>query len=323
MVTGKVFAAIGNFDGVHRGHQFLLQQAIALASTHNMRPGVVLFDPHPRRFFQPETEPFLLTASARRDALLRACGIEVIHALTFDTTLSSLSANAFIEDILIDQLDLGGVMVGAEFRFGKGRGGDVALLSEVCARRGVVMETVTPMDLGTLDLGTLDLGTQRLDTQGRDHQSADKIGSSKIRQALQDGDIKGANAMLGRCWDVTGPVIEGQKLGRTLGFPTANMLIGDLIAPRHGVYAVKVAIKGEGTHAPYRGIANFGRKPTVGTHAPLLEVHIFDFSGDLYAKELNVTFEAFLREERKFDGLDALKAQISRDCDQARAVLTL
>jgi len=299
----KVCAAIGNFDGVHRGHQFLINQTKALAAKHDMRPGVVLFDPHPRRYFQPDTPPFLLTTPDRRDHLLREHGVEVIHALTFDKALSSLTAEAFIDEVLIDQLDLGAIMVGAEFRFGRGRAGDVTVLKARALERGVEVENVTPV---------AHEGGRTGDPQ------KDKIGSSAIRTAIVAGDIGRANVMLGYPWTVSGPVIMGQKLGRSLGFPTANMQLGEIIAPRHGVYAVHIDVDGQ----HYAGIANFGRKPTVGEHLPLLEVHLFEFADDLYGKTINVAFKAFLRAERRFDGLDVLKAQISRDCDQARAILS-
>ncbi|MEL6380711.1 MAG: bifunctional riboflavin kinase/FAD synthetase [Pseudomonadota bacterium] len=295
-----VCAAIGNFDGVHRGHQYLIDETRRFATRHNLVTGIVLFEPHPRRYFQPNTPAFLLTEPAQRDALLRAHSVEVIHALTFSAALATLSAEQFVHDILLGQLSLKAIVVGDEFRFGKDRAGDAAMLATLAREKNVPVKIITPLAPDSTSVGP-----------------PEKIGSSGVRVALEAGDIAGANAMLGHVWTVCGPIIEGQKLGRTLGFPTANMQLGAVIAPRHGVYAVNVTV--DGTQWP--GIANFGRKPTVGDHTPLLEVHLFDFDGDLYGKTLSVAFHAFLRAEEKFDSLDALKAQISRDCDRARALL--
>ncbi|MEL6506695.1 MAG: bifunctional riboflavin kinase/FAD synthetase [Pseudomonadota bacterium] len=295
----SVCAAIGNFDGVHRGHQYLINQAREFANIHNLSVGVVLFEPHPRRFFQPNTPAFLLTDPAQRDHLLRANGVDVIHALTFSSALATLTAEKFVYDILLGQLALKGIVVGDEFRFGKDRLGDAEMLTRLAAAKDVPVKTITPLAPGSASAGP-----------------PEKIGSSGVRVALEAGDIATANAMLGHVWTVRGTIIEGQKLGRTLGFPTANLKLGEVIAPRHGVYAVKITVNG----TIWPGIANFGRKPTVGDHTPLLEVHLFDFAGDLYGQTIDVAFHGFLRAEEKFDGLDALKAQISRDCERAQAL---
>jgi len=306
MVSGedksRIVAAVGNFDGVHRGHQYLLDQTAAFARDCGARPGVVVFDPHPRRYFRPDDPPFLLTSPAQRDALLREYGAVEIIALPFDKALASLSPEAFVKDILKAQLGLAGVITGADFRFGSERAGDGDALKAFGREAGLEV---------------------RLAEVISDNPDTDKFGSSAIRAALTAGDVKGAAQMLGRRWAVRGKIIEGQKLGRSLGFPTANMTLGDLTAPRPGVYAVQVLVDGDKAGDRYKGVANFGRRPTVkaGAGALLLETNLFDFSGDLYGKVLEIVFVDFIRDERKFDGLDALKAQIGADCEAARAIL--
>lgn len=289
-------AAIGNFDGVHRGHQQLLKQTIAFARKQRGKPTVVVFEPHPRRYFRPDDPPFLLTTSARREALLRAYGAEDVITLTFDAALAAMTPESFVSEVLKSRLDLSGIVTGTEFRFGKGRSGDAEGLKALCAAVGIETLLVAP---------------------ARTETPSDKISSSDIRNALQDGDVGSAAAMLGRYWSVAGEVVAGQKLGRTLGFPTANMTLGELIEPRRGVYAVDATIDGVVMPA----VANFGRRPTVGASAPLLETHVFGFDGDLYGKVIDVAFVDFIRDERKFDGLEALKAQIAADCQAARHLL--
>ncbi|GJL91423.1 bifunctional riboflavin kinase/FAD synthetase [Hyphococcus sp.] len=294
--TQKIIAALGNFDGVHLGHQHLLHQAADFAKTNDAALGVVLFDPHPRRFFRPDDPPFLLTLPRERDALLRANGAQKIYALTFDKAFAGLSPEEFVQGVLKDRLDLAGIVTGADFRFGKGRAGDGAALLSLGEAAGMKIKLVNVLS---------------------ENPQADKFGSSAVREALRDGAVERAAAMLGRPWSVTGAVVEGQKVGRTIGFPTANMTLGELIEPRHGVYATRARVDGETCNA----VSNFGRRPTVGSDAPLLETHLFDFGGDLYRREIEIEFVAFLRDEQKFDGLDALKAQISKDCERAEALL--
>jgi riboflavin kinase/FMN adenylyltransferase len=293
---GRV-AAIGNFDGVHRGHQELLRKTIGFARKLGGIPAAVVFDPHPRRYFRPDDPPFLLTTPSRRAALLRDCGMREVIALTFDAALASMTPQAFVKEVLGEWLNLAGVVIGTEFRFGKGRSGDAEGMKALCAEAGVETLLVTPAPTGA---------------------PSDKVSSSDIRGALKDGDVRTAAEMLGRPWSVEGEVIAGQRLGRTLGFPTANMTLGELVEPRHGVYAVDAVIDG----APMPAVANFGRKPTVGAPAPLLETYIFRFDGDLYGKKIAIEFIDFIRDERKFDGIEALKAQIAADCEAARHLLS-
>ena len=289
-------AAIGNFDGVHCGHQFLLRETKALADQLGAPSGVVVFDPHPRRFFKPDEAPFLLTTPQRRSALLKAYGVDEVISLPFNAELAALSPEAFVEEVLIGALNLQGVVTGAEFRFGKGRAGDAALLKKLFEAAGRSALTVTPLD---------------------QKEAAQKIGSSAVRNALREGEVTRATQLLGRPWSITGIVQEGRRLGRTIGFATANIFLGDILAPRFGVYAVMVK-HGDKT---YQAVANFGVKPTVGDHEPVLEAHLFDFDADIYGEELEVVFYDFLRAEQKFDGLDALKAQIAADAKAAREVL--
>lgn len=293
-----VVAALGNFDGVHIGHQKLFECVKDLAAEHGAPSGAVVFDPHPRRFFRPDDPPFLLSQPDDRDCFIRECGLVHVFRLGFNRELASMSPEAFVQDVLKQRLGLAGVVTGDEFRFGAGRAGDSDVLTKLCRQSGISYRAVTPITAEMVD---------------------EKIGSSGVRDALKRGDVKAACQMLARPWQVTGQVEVGQRIGRTIGFPTANIRLGDVIHPRNGVYAVRVKIDGE---AQYRqGVANFGRKPTLGDHAPLLETHILDFDGDLYDRRLEIAFIDFLRDERKFDGLDSLKAQITNDRDAARQVL--
>jgi len=297
MVTagGKTIAVVGNFDGVHRGHQALLKTTIAFAETHGARAGVVLFEPHPRRYFRPEDPPFLLTAPAHRDELLRAHGAAEIFSLTFDKRLATMSPEAFVRGVLKEKLALAGVVAGADFRFGAFRAGDSAALQKLGAECGLAVEITDLL--------------MKPDTE--------KFGSSATRNALRAGNVKAAAELLGRAWSVRGPVLMGRQMGRTLGFPTANMTLGEVMEPRKGVYATRAHVAGK----TYTAVSNFGRRPTVGTSPPLLETHLFDFDGDLYGAEIEIAFIEFLREERKFDDLEALKAQIGKDCERAKALL--
>ncbi len=297
MVSGaKLIAAIGNFDGVHLGHQHLLQQTAAFAAEHGAQAGVVVFDPHPRRFFQPEAPPFLLSSPAQRDEQLAAHGAKEILSLTFDRTLAAMTPEDFVRKVLAARLGLAGAVTGVDFRFGASRAGDGEALKALGENAGLAVKLVATV---------------------AGNPGAEKFGSSAVRAALKAGEVKKAAMMLGRPWSVRGRVVTGQKLGRTLGFPTANIVLGDLIEPRKGVYAVTANTGG----AVYKGVANFGRRPTVGADAPLLEAHLFDFSGDLYGQEIDIFFEQFIRDEQRFDGLDALKAQIAADSAAALQML--
>lgn len=296
MSVSPVIAAIGNFDGVHRGHVALIGRVAAIARDKGAKAGAVVFDPHPRRYFRPEDPPFLITTAPARNALLSAAGADAILPLAFNAHLAALSPEEFVRDILKRDLGLAGVVVGGDFRFGKGRAGDADSLSALCTAHGLSAHVIEPL---------------------AEKGHSDKIGSTAIREAILLGEVDRAAGMLGRFWRVDGLVGAGNKVGRTLGFPTANMTLGELIEPRRGVYAVRADVDGE----MIAGVANFGRRPTVGAPAPLLETHLFDFSRDIYGKTVGVEFVRFIRDEMKFSGLDALKAQIAEDCDVARRLL--
>jgi riboflavin kinase / FMN adenylyltransferase len=286
--------ALGNFDGVHRGHAHLLRSA------HVARPdaklAVLTFEPHPREFFRPDDPPFRLTLSDERATALAQLGVSLIYELPFDAALSAVPAAQFMDDILHQGLGAVHLASGPDFAFGHRRGGDVAFLAERAETLGMGV-TVVP---------------SFADAQG-------PVSSTRIRRLLQDGYPERATAELGRAWAIRGPVTHGDKRGRTIGFPTANIPLGRHLEPARGVYAVTARLA-DGSLRP--GVANLGRRPTVseGTISRL-EVHLFDFEGDLYGQEISVALQVFLRAEQKFSGLDALKAQIALDAAEARAVL--
>ena len=286
--------ALGNFDGVHRGHVHLLRSA------HAARPdaplAVLTFQPHPREFFRPDDPPFRLTLSHERAAALAEHGVRLIYELTFDAALSAVPAAAFVHDILHGGLGAVHLASGPDFAFGHRRGGDVALLAREAEPLGMGLTVVPPF----------------ADAGG-------PISSTRIRRLLQDGYPERATAELGRAWTVRGEVLHGDKRGRTIGFPTANVALGRHLEPARGVYAVTVRL-GDGRVVP--GVANIGRRPTVASGTEVrLEAHLFDFSGDLYGQEIAVALHVFLRGEQKFAGLDALRAQIAADASAARSVL--
>jgi len=283
--------AIGNFDGVHKGHQSLLKHAKALGG----KLGVLVFEPHPQEFFKPDTPRFRLTPFRAKTRLLELHGVDLLFALHFDAEFASLSADEFIETVLVKGLGVRHVIVGEDFCFGKGRKGNLALLQ---ARGKELGFGVTTFGL----LGEGDLF---------------KISSTNIREALHDGKPEVAAALLGHPWTVEGRVESGDQRGRTIGFPTANVSLEGYLEPALGVYAVRVELAGK----HYGGVANFGRRPTFDKKDVLLEVHIFDYHGDAYGQPIVVSFISFLRPEMKFAGLDALKAQIAKDSDKAHEIL--
>lgn len=295
--------AIGNFDGVHRGHQAVIGEAVRLARAAS-RPGAAMtFEPHPRRYFKPDTAPFLLTRLRTKLRIIGGLGASIVYALRFNAALAALEAEEFVDAILVRGLDAAGIVIGYDFVFGKGRRGNPELLRARLAQHGRACTIMPPVGASaTLEAeeGTI-------------------YSSTGARTALVDGDPQAAAAILGRPFEIEGHVRAGDKRGRTIGFPTANIALGDYLRPRLGVYAVRVRIAG--TAAPVDGVANLGLRPTVGGTAPRLEVHLFDFAGDLYGKQLAVALLHFIRPEQKFAGLDALKAQIAADAEAARALL--
>jgi len=291
-----LFIAIGNFDGVHRGHQLLIAEAQAAASALGTKTGVLTFEPHPRAVLRPEALTIRLGTAATRARVLGAIGVDAIVELEFDAARATISPESFVRDFLVGRLAMAGVMVGEDFRFGHKRAGDIALLNRLGTELGFSVHAIAKL--------------RRSD--------GEEFSSTRIRDALAEGAIESANQMLGYRWRTAGPVIHGEKRGRELGYPTANINLAAASALRQGIYAVKAAWPGE----PARpAVASFGVRPTFGTGLmPLLEVHVFDFDGDLYGKEMTVTFLAWLRPEERFDGIDALVTQIDRDAAAARAI---
>jgi len=287
-------AAIGNFDGVHRGHRHVID----LARRVGAPLGVVTFEPHPREFFAPDAPPFRLMSAEARAHRLEKLGVDILAELPFDARLSALSAEEFARDILARGLGLSHVVVGADFCFGKGRVGTADMLRDFGARYGF---DVTIAELLTAEDGA--------------------VSSTAIRTALADGRPRDAAAMLDHWHRIEGPVLHGDKRGRDLGYPTANMALEGLHVPRLGVYAVLVDVL-DGSHAgTYRGVANLGIRPMFERATPNLETYLFDFTGDLYGCHLSVGLIEWLRGEVKFDGLDALVAQMDRDSAAARKAL--
>ncbi|MDB2477426.1 bifunctional riboflavin kinase/FAD synthetase [Alphaproteobacteria bacterium] len=299
--TRGAVLAIGNFDGVHFGHQQVIADARALAAAKNAPLGLMLFDPHPQQFFAPEAPPFRLTRLVTRAALLADLGVDFTLALPFDATMAACEAEDFISDILLTQLGVSAVCVGYDFCFGKGRRGNFAMLKDIGGEMG--FET---------------FATEAV----LQPNSTSPFSSSAIRNFLRDGDPEQAAQLMGHAFAIEAEVQKGDQRGRTIGFATANMPLHDYVLPKFGVYAVSAEVlDGAFAGQTLKGVANLGMRPTVGTDKPRLESHFFDFEGDLYGANLRVSLLHFIRPEQKFDGLDALKAQISMDIDQAREML--
>ncbi len=290
--------AMGNFDGVHLGHQSVLALAHAAAARLGAPFGVVTFEPHPRSFFAPGKAPFRLMTAVTRAHRLARLGVERLYELPFDSALAGLTPEEFAVEMLGDGLGVRHVVVGADFRFGKGRAGDTAELATLGRRLGFGV-TVAPLVN---------------DDQG-------DFSSSAIREALTEGRPEEAARILGHWHRVEGVVLHGEKRGRTLGFPTANLALDGLHLPRFGVYAVIVDVLTGPHRGRHHGVASIGVRPTFGENRPNLEVYLFDFDGDLYDAELSVALVAFQRPELRFDDAEALVAQMQADAAEARARL--
>jgi len=287
--------ALGNFDGFHAGHQAVVGRAVHHAKDDGRPAIVATFDPHPVRFFKPDAPPFRLTTLDQRQELFAAAGADAMLVLPFDAGLANTSAQDFITELLLDRYGAAGVVTGADFVFGKGRGGDVVTLADHARRLGFFTEMVAPVD-----------------------DAAEAVSSSRIRDALRAGDCATAARLLTRPFTVRGIVQHGDKNGRLLGFPTANIDMGSYLRPRYGIYAVTGTLP---DGRLLKGAANLGIRPSFDPPRELLEPHFFDFSGDLYGQPIDVAFHAFLRPEAKFDTMDALMAQIAADCDAAKMLL--
>lgn len=283
--------ALGNFDGFHLGHQAVVGEALAFARQLQRPCIVATFDPHPRRVFQPDAEPFRLTTLDQRQELFAAAGADAMLVFHFDRDMAAMPATEWIAEVLQGQLGVAGVVTGEDFTFGKARSGN----PDVLRASGISARAVAAVEL-----------------DGR------PVSSSRIREALKAGDCAEAARLLTRPFAIRGTVQHGDKQGRELGFPTANMDLGSYLRPRYGIYAIRGRLP---DGRVLDGAANLGVRPTFDPPKELLEPHFFDFAEDLYGQEIEVEFHHFLRGEAKFDSLDALMAQMRLDCDQARALL--
>jgi riboflavin kinase/FMN adenylyltransferase len=290
---------IGNFDGVHRGHQAMLARVIAVARERGLAASVLTFEPHPRELFTPAAAPTRLTSLREKLELLAAHGVDHVHVQRFSRAFAALEPDAFVARTLVGVLDARWVLVGEDFRYGARRAGDFTALARAAARHGFELAPMPVVANGGV-----------------------RVSSSAVRAALAAGELKRAAELLGRPYSISGRVVHGEKLGRALGYATANVQLKHNRPPLGGIFAVRVHGAGAGD-ALRDGVASLGVRPTVHADGrPVLEVHLFDFAGDLYGAHLRVEFLAKIRDEERYPDLDALKAQIARDCDAARALLT-
>jgi riboflavin kinase/FMN adenylyltransferase len=295
-LTGAVLA-LGNFDGFHLGHQAVVGRAIA-RGFHERRPVIVAtFDPHPVRFFKPDVPPFRLMTLDQREALIAHDGADAMLVFKFGAELASMDAEEFVLEVLAKRIGAGGVITGDDFSFGKGRRGDVALLARVGAECGIRAEAVAQVVL-----------------------DGERISSGRIRDALVAGDIGTATHMLSRDYAIEGVVQRGDARGRELGYPTANIELGDYLRPKYGIYAVRVTLE-DGSEHP--GVASLGVRPTFEPARELLEAHLFDVDRDLYGEKIEVALHAYIRSEQKFDSVEALVAEMRRDEAEARRLLAV
>lgn len=292
--TGAV-VAVGNFDGVHSGHRAVIGEAGKIAKATGLKWGVLTFEPHPRNVFQPDIPPFRITPFADKARLIRGLGVDFMVAQQFDMKFSQQSATTFVEKSLVQALGVRHLVAGYDFKFGHKRQGSCETLLAMGNEHGF---DFTVVSAASDDGGGL-------------------YSSSRVRELLTQGDVRAVAEVLGRPFEITGVVNHGDARGRTIGFPTANIALRGYIRPAFGVYAVKMTLP---NGALISGVANLGLRPTVAGQVPRLEVHLFDFDDVIYGHKVSVRFVEMLRAEKKFDGLDALKAQIARDSEQARAI---
>jgi riboflavin kinase/FMN adenylyltransferase len=288
--------ALGNFDGFHLGHQAVVSRAVARGH-HERRPVIVAtFDPHPVRFFKPDVPPFRLTTLNQRERLFAHAGADAMLVFGFDARLASTTAEDFVT-LLAQQVGAAGVVTGEDFTFGRGRAGSAAVLRELGAAAGIAAEAVAPVLL-----------------------AGEPVSSSRIRNALKNGDPGTATRLLTRPFAIEGPVERGDQRGRELGYPTANLRLGNYQRPAYGIYAVRVRLDDD---SEFAGVASLGIRPTFEPPTELLEAHLFGFDGDLYGRCIEVALHAFIRAEEKFDTIDALAARMRSDEAEARRVLGL
>lgn len=290
--------AIGNFDGVHRGHQAVLNEALAIAKRDNLPALVLTFEPHPKALFQSDNPPFRISPAPLKAKLLEALGFDVVIEQAFNKAFAGKSANEFVDEILLSELGVSHVVTGFDFHFGKARQGGPAFMMEAGEKN--------------------DFGVRLVDAF-RD-EAAEVISSSRIRKLLLEGDVSQAAGLLGYHYTISEEISKGQQLGRTLGYPTANMVLPEDFGLKTGIYAVRFR---DGKGKLFNGVASFGKRPTVEDDGkPILETYVFDFDGDLYGQLCDVHLFAYLRGEEKFDGLDALVTQMKLDEEEARNVLS-
>ncbi|KUO68527.1 MAG: bifunctional riboflavin kinase/FMN adenylyltransferase [Alphaproteobacteria bacterium BRH_c36] len=289
--------AIGNFDGVHRGHKALIAKALEEARSRNAPAGVIIFEPHPSAFFHPDEPHFRLTPLPEKLRLLAGLGLDFVVVLDFNATLAGMSAQQFVENILVERLGVAHVVIGYDFFFGRKRSGTAETMLEAGKAAGFT--------------------TCIVEQQAED---GEVFSSTAIRLHLAQGDVAGAARLLGHWWRVGGRVAEGNKLGRDLGFPTANVNLPPGTSLKHGIYAVRVML-GDGSRHGLAGAAYYGLRPSVDNGSARLEVFILDFEGDLYGQEIAVEFVGYVRGDRRFEDLAAMTAQITKDCDKAREIL--
>ena len=293
-IPKRAVVAMGNFDGVHLGHRAVIAAALQMGRAHGCPALALTFEPHPRRFFSPNTPQFRLTDEAAKLRLLAGTGLAGAVVMTFDKGRAGTTAQDFIHHDLIGRLGISGIAVGYDFHFGKGRVGSPSLLVSEAPRLGIEVDVQPHVDI-----------------------EERPVSSSTIRMALAEGQIEEATRMLDGPWFVTGEVIHGEKRGRDLGYPTANIRLDPSCGLKHGIYAVRA---GRGAER-FDGVASFGRRPTFDNGAPLLEVFLFDFKGDLYGTVLDIAFIGFIREELRFDSVEALVTRMNDDSARARAML--
>jgi riboflavin kinase / FMN adenylyltransferase len=291
-------AAIGNFDGVHRGHQVLIGDALKARAASGAPLGVITFEPHPRRHFRPDAPPFRLTTAVEKARILEGLGVELLYQLRFDASLAGMEAEDFVRDVLVGGLGIRHIVVGADFHFGRGRRGDAVLLRRMSGELGFGV-TIHEM-----------IGDE-----------TGEFASTALRVLIEEGRCREAARQLGRWHTISGHVIEGDRRGRTLGYPTANLDFGEQLIPRYGIYATRVTVHDGPHRGTYGGVASIGERPTFGVNRPNFEVHLFEFDGDLYGAGMSAGLVQRLRGEARFECVDELIAQMDRDSAEARAVL--
>lgn len=291
---GGTVVTIGNFDGVHLGHREIFRRVVGEARRRGAEAAVITFEPHPLRLLAPDKAPLRINTPAEKVRLIRASCIDLLVVLPFTRKLAALSAGRFVDEILVARLGVRHLVIGYDYAFGRGREGDAAFLARAAARHGFTLEVLEPLKAGD-----------------------EVYSSTRIRRALQQGDVAGVVGVLGRHFTLDGKVVGGDGRGRQLGFPTANLVTAKELLPREGVYAVRVR---HGRRL-YDGVANLGRRPTFAGAGPSLEIHLLDFAGDLYGARLRLYFVERLRDEQRFASVQALQAAIRADVTRARTVL--